>query len=49
MTVTEKHLTVALTLSTMFIIFNIVAVTQGVAADYYSQIVQLIGSLMLAL
>ncbi len=38
----EKHMLIALAVSTMFIIFNIIAVIQGTAATYYSQLEQLI-------
>lgn len=38
----EKRMVFALTLSTLFIIFNIVAVISGSATTYYSQIDQII-------
>ena len=46
MTHPKKHMAVALTISTMFVIFNIIAVTQGTAENYYSQIEQFIVSLL---
>ena len=42
MNTSEKHMLIALTLSAMFIIFNIIAVLSGSATTYYSQIDQLI-------
>ncbi len=42
MTTSKKHLVIALTLSTLFIVFNIVAVLSGSAATFYSQIDQFI-------
>ena len=42
----EKRIVIALTISTMFIIFNIFAVTQGTAADYYGQLEQFINSFL---
>ena len=35
-----KHLVVALTVSTMLIVFNIIAVSQGTAQEYYNLIEQ---------
>ena len=46
MTHTTKTMALALTLSTMFVIFNIVAVTQGAAEGYYSQIEHFIATLL---
>ena len=46
MTVTEKRIIIALTLSAMLVIFNIIAVTQGDATDYYGQIKQFVSSLL---
>lgn len=40
MSTSEKHMVIALTLSSLFIIFNIVAVLTGSATIYYSQIHQ---------
>jgi len=45
MTVIEKHLVVALSLSTFVIILNIIAVTQGSEVDYLSQIGHFISNL----
>ena len=42
MTHSNKHMVVALTVSSALIIFNIIAVTQGTTGDYYSQIKQFI-------
>jgi len=42
----KKQLAIALTLSTMFIILNIIAVTQGTEQSYYSKIEQFIVSLL---
>ena len=38
----DKHMMIALTMSTTFVIFNIVAVLSGSATTYYSQIEQYI-------
>lgn len=38
MTHSNKHMVTALTLSVMFVIFNILAVTQGSAENYISLI-----------
>ena len=46
MTTAEKHMVIALALSTLFIIFNIFAVISGSAATYYSQIDQLIFNIL---
>ncbi|MBE9560826.1 MAG: hypothetical protein IMF15_08550 [Proteobacteria bacterium] len=46
MTHPTKTMALALTLSTMFVIFNIVAVTQGTAENYYSQIEHFIATLL---
>jgi hypothetical protein len=46
MTHPTKTMAAALTVSTMLIVFNIIAVTQGAAENYYSQIEQLIVSLL---
>ena len=46
MTHPTKTMAAALTVSTMFVIFNIIAVTQGSAEAYYSQIENLIVSLL---
>ena len=46
MTAQKKHMAAALTLSTLLIIFNIIAVTQSTAVDYYSQLEQFISSLL---
>ena len=42
MTHPKKHMVVALTASTMFVIFNIIAVTRGTSENYYGQIEQFI-------
>jgi len=42
MNTSEKHMLIALTLSALFIIINIVAVLSGSATIYYSQIDQFI-------
>ncbi len=42
MTTPDKYMMTALTMSTMFVIFNIVAVLSGSATIYYSQIEQYI-------
>jgi hypothetical protein len=42
MTTPDKYMMTALTISTMFVIFNIVAVLSGSATTYYSQIEQYI-------
>jgi hypothetical protein len=44
MTHSRKHMAIALTVSTILIIFNIIAVTQGTTDNYYSQIKQFIVS-----
>jgi len=46
MTTSEKHMLVALTLSALFIIFNIIAVLSGSATTYYSQIDQFISNIL---
>ena len=46
MTHPTKTMALALTVSTMLIVFNIIAVTQGTAENYYSQIEQFIVSLL---
>jgi len=38
MTAIEKHLVIALTVSTTLILFNIIAVTSGTADAYYSEV-----------
>ena len=47
MTHPKKHMAVALTISTALVIFNIIAVTQGAADAYYSQIEQFVVNLLL--
>jgi len=42
----EKSLLLALTVSTVVIIFNIIAVSQGTAEIYYSQLEQVIINLL---
>ena len=42
MTTPNKHMMIALTISTTFVIINIVAVLSGTATTYYSQIEQYI-------
>ena len=42
MTTPDKYMVTALTMSTLFVIFNIVAVLSGSATTYYSQIEQYI-------
>ena len=42
MTTPDKPMMIALTISTAFVIFNIVAVLSGSATTYYSQIEQYI-------
>jgi len=44
MNVSGKHITIALTLSVLLIIFNIIAVTQGTADNFYYQIEMLLRS-----
>lgn len=46
MTFSNKHLMIALSISTMFVIFNIIAVLSGSATTYYSQIEQTIFDLL---
>ncbi|NOQ89332.1 MAG: hypothetical protein GQ549_00125 [Gammaproteobacteria bacterium] len=46
MTHPTKYMAAALTLSTTFVIFNIIAVTQGSADTYYRNIEQFIISMM---
>jgi len=46
MTNSEKQMMAALTISSILVIFNIIAVMIGKADIYYSHIEQLIGSLM---
>jgi len=38
MTVIEKHLVIALTVSTTLVLFNIIAVTSGTADTYYAEL-----------
>jgi len=40
MTAPEKHLVIALTVSTTLVLFNIIAVTSGSADVYYSEVEQ---------
>ena len=42
MTFSNKYLMIALSISTMLVIFNIIAVLSGSATTYYSQIEQYI-------
>lgn len=49
MTTTEKRMVIALTLSTLFIIFNMIAVISGSAATYYSKIEQIIFNVLPAI
>ena len=42
MTAFEKHMTLALAISAVFVILNIIAVTNGSAEVYYSEIEQLL-------
>jgi len=44
MTILEKHIVIALTVSTLLILFNIIAVTTGSADAYYSQVEQFFSS-----
>ena len=46
MTQPTKTMALALAVSTMFVIFNIVAVTQGTAENYYSQLEHFIADLL---
>ena len=46
MTIPGKHMMIALTISTMLVIVNIVAVLSGSATTYYSQIDQLVFDLL---
>ena len=46
MTHSNKNMVTALTVSTVFIIFNIIAVTQSTEKDYYSQIEHFIINLL---
>lgn len=38
MPASKKHIVAALTISTAFIVFNIIAVTQGTAEAYYTKL-----------
>ena len=49
MTTAEKRMVIALTLSTLFIIFNMIAVISGSAATYYSQLEQIIFNVLPAI
>jgi len=40
MAILEKHIVIALTLSTTLVLFNIIAVTSGSADIYYSEVEQ---------
>ncbi len=44
MSILEKHIVIALTASTLLILFNIIAVTTGLADAYYSQIEQFLST-----
>lgn len=46
MSVPEKQMAAALTISTTLIVFNIIAVTQGSAEAYYTQIEQFLTELL---
>lgn len=46
MTNPTKTMTLALGISTMLVIFNIIAVTQGSAENYYSEIEHFIANAM---
>jgi len=46
MTAPDKHMVTALTISTILVIFNIVAVAEGSAAIYYTHMENLISNLM---
>jgi hypothetical protein len=46
MTISNKQMMIALTLSIMFVIVNIVAVISGSATTFYSQIDQLVFDLL---
>ena len=46
MTNPTKTMTLALGISTMLVIFNIIAVTQGSAENYYSEIEHFIANVM---
>ncbi len=49
MTVPERHMLIALTVSTLLVVFNIFAVTSGDAGNYYHLAEQLISSFIHAL
>ena len=42
MTASNKHMMIALTISSMLVLFNIIAVLSGSATSYYNQIEQYI-------
>jgi len=42
MTLLEKHITFALAVSALLVVFNIIAVTNGSAEVYYSEVEQFI-------
>ena len=46
MTHPERNMVVVLAISTVFVVFNIVAVTQGTAEVFYSEIEQFVISLL---
>ncbi len=46
MTNPTKTMTLALSISTMLVLFNIIAVTQGSAENYYSEIEHFIANVM---
>ena len=46
MTISNKHMMIALIIATLFVIFNIVAVLSGSATAFYSQIDQLVFDLL---
>lgn len=46
MTYFRKQMTSALSLSTLFIVFNIIAITTGSAAIFYAQLEDLISQLL---
>jgi hypothetical protein len=46
MTISNKHMMIALSFATMFVIFNIIAVLSGTAITFYSKIDQLVFELL---
>jgi hypothetical protein len=46
MTISNKHMMIALIIATMFVIFNIIAVLSGTAITFYSKLDQLVFELL---